>query len=74
MVLLDLGLPGVDGFEVCRHLRANGFDTTRIVAMTGYAQEADQRRTTEAGFDAHLVKPVPFERLEPLLAQFGSRV
>ena len=59
VVLLDIGLPGIDGYEVARRLREQpGGATVRIYAMTGYGQEEDRRRSLEAGFDGHLVKPV----------------
>ncbi len=67
-ILLDIGLPGMDGYEVCRRLRAQGFDTTRIIAMTGYGQDKDRQRAMEAGFDEHTVKPVEFAKLTRLLA------
>jgi PAS domain S-box-containing protein len=59
VVLLDIGLPGLDGFEVCRRIREQpwGKDTL-LVAITGWGQESDRRRSHEAGFDYHLVKPV----------------
>lgn len=68
VILLDLGLPGLDGYEVCRQLRQKGFTSTRIIAMTGYGQERDRRRSELAGFDTHTVKPVEIEVLEKLLA------
>jgi CheY-like chemotaxis protein len=58
VVLLDIGLPGMDGLEVCKRLRQQGMADTRIVALTGYGQDADKRRSEAAGFDAHAVKPV----------------
>jgi len=59
VVLLDLGMPGVDGHEVCRRLRAaEGGERLVIVAITGWGQSDDRRRSEDAGFDAHLVKPV----------------
>jgi PAS domain S-box-containing protein len=59
VVLVDLGLPGIDGYEVARAIRASGLGKrVRLVAVTGYGQKEDRRRSTEAGFDAHLVKPV----------------
>jgi len=59
VVLLDIGLPGLDGYEVARRLRAHpGGEAVRIYAMTGYGQEEDRRRSLAAGFDGHLVKPV----------------
>jgi signal transduction histidine kinase len=68
VVLLDIGLPGLDGFTVCRRLRQHAVTSrARIIAVTGYTQEEDRRRSREAGFDAHLVKPVDLEALEGLL-------
>ena len=59
VILLDIGMPGLDGYEVARRLRAmNHGQTFRIVAITGWGQEADRTRSKEAGFDLHLVKPV----------------
>jgi two-component system CheB/CheR fusion protein len=67
-ILLDLGLPGLDGYEVARQIRAlpDG-ERYLIVAITGYGQDRDRRRSAEAGFDAHLVKPVEIEQLRPIL-------
>jgi PAS domain S-box-containing protein len=59
IVLLDIGLPGISGYEVAKRLREHpGGESVRIYAMTGYGQEDDRRRSMEAGFDGHLVKPV----------------
>jgi len=59
VVLLDIGLPGISGYEVAKRLRQHpGGESVRIYAMTGYGQEDDRRRSMEAGFDGHLVKPV----------------
>jgi PAS domain S-box-containing protein len=59
VVLLDIGLPGMDGYEVARHLRKEkGSEGLVLVALTGYGQEADRRRAKAAGFDHHLIKPV----------------
>lgn len=64
VVLLDLGLPSMDGYEVARRLREwRAGRLPRLVAVTGYGQDNDRRKTREAGFDVHLVKPVPFELL-----------
>ncbi|MGH7174112.1 MAG: hybrid sensor histidine kinase/response regulator [Gemmataceae bacterium] len=68
VVLIDLGLPGLDGFEVARRIRAALAEGVRLVALTGYAQEEDRRRTNEAGFDAHLPKPVELEELNHVLS------
>jgi PAS domain S-box-containing protein len=69
VVLIDLGLPGLDGYEVARALRSspNG-KTTALIAVTGYGQADDRRRSKEAGFDAHLVKPVSQQLLLGLIA------
>ena len=70
VVLLDIGLPGMDGLEVARRLRQSpGLDHALIVAMTGYGQDEDRRRSREAGFDHHLVKPVDLDQLEKLLVR-----
>jgi PAS domain S-box-containing protein len=59
VVLLDIGMPGLDGYEVARRLRAlKRVEPLRIIAVTGWGQEADRTRAREAGFDVHLVKPV----------------
>ena len=69
VVLLDIGLPGMDGYEVASRLRATpGLAGVRLVAVTGYGQESDRRRARLAGFDHHLVKPVDLDRLRALLA------
>src|SRR5262249_11675767 len=67
VVLLDIGLPGMDGYEVCRRLREQNGGRLPIVAMTGYGQEKDRARALEAGFDAHTTKPVDFTQLLNLL-------
>ncbi len=69
VVLIDIGLPGLDGYEVARRLRARPEGRTALlVALTGYGREEDRRRAEEAGFDAHLVKPADPARLLALLA------
>ncbi len=69
VVLLDIGLPGIDGFEAARRIRAhNGDKRLLLVALTGWGQDEDRRRTAQAGFDAHLVKPVEIDALMKLLA------
>ena len=57
VILLDIGLPGMDGYEVCREMRRMGLEDALIVALTGYGQEEDRQRSREAGFDGHQVKP-----------------
>ncbi|MFK3737792.1 hybrid sensor histidine kinase/response regulator [Massilia sp. TN1-12] len=64
LAVVDIGLPGIDGYQVARALRADAsFDGMRLVALTGYGQEADRLRALDAGFDAHYVKPIDFEAL-----------
>ncbi|TMQ09211.1 MAG: response regulator [Deltaproteobacteria bacterium] len=68
VVLCDLGLPGMDGLEVCRSIRAMQLAEQPImVALTGWGRDTDRRRTAEAGFDHHLVKPVASDKLHALL-------
>ena len=69
VVLLDLGLPGMTGLELAERLRQEpGLEETFLVALTGYGAEEDRRRTSEVGFDAHLVKPADLGELQNLLA------
>jgi two-component system CheB/CheR fusion protein len=69
MVLLDIGLPVLNGYEVARRLRAEpDHRDTVLVAVTGYGGEEDRRRSLAAGFDHHMVKPVDFDSLQALLA------
>jgi len=69
IVLCDIGLPGMDGFQVAGALRRNPETAeVRLIAVTGYGQEEDRRRALEAGFDVHLVKPVDPEKLLGYLA------
>jgi len=67
VVLIDLGLPGLDGYEVARRIRETLGEAVTLVALTGYGQAEDRRRTREAGFDAHFVKPVDPETLSRAL-------
>ena len=74
VVLLDIGMPGIDGYEVARRLRKmKAGRSLRIVAVTGWGQEADRHRSREAGFDVHLVKPVEPGELLKVLHQKGGR-
>ena len=69
VVLLDVGLPKISGIEACRRIRSQPWGKNIvIVALTGWGQENDRRKTTEAGFDAHLVKPVDYDDLLQLIA------
>lgn len=70
VVLLDIGLPGMDGFTVAQELRRS-YPDLYLIAVTGYGRPEDQARSREVGFNSHLVKPVTRERLEALLAGMG---
>jgi CheY-like chemotaxis protein len=71
-VLLDLGLPGMDGYEVARFLRRHpGMERAVIIAVTGFARHEDRLRSAREGFDHHLVKPVEPEELRRLLRPLG---
>jgi PAS domain S-box-containing protein len=70
VVLLDIGLPGMDGYEVARQLRRDAsLKNVVLIAMTGYGQDGDRQQSQEAGFNAHLVKPVDLNMLQSLLAR-----
>jgi signal transduction histidine kinase len=71
VIMLDIGMPGMNGYEVARRVRAAG-NTATLVAMTGWGQEDDRRRSQEAGFDHHLVKPMNFDALERLLVKLAQ--
>ena len=74
IVLVDIGLPGIDGYEVARQIRAKLCDRSRLIALSGYGQEKDRQRAFDAGFDDHLLKPVdPTRLLEILAARRGQR-
>ena len=69
ITLIDIGLPGMNGYEVARRLRQlPAMETARLVAITGYGREEDRRAALEAGFNLHLTKPVDPDRLKKLLA------
>ena len=70
IALVDIGLPGIDGYEVARRIRMlPNAKTMMLVALTGYGQETDKQRALSAGFDQHLTKPVQIERLQTLLSR-----
>jgi signal transduction histidine kinase/ActR/RegA family two-component response regulator len=72
--LLDIGMPHMDGYEVARRIRAEPWGAQMtLVALTGWGQSEDQRRTREAGFDCHLVKPVSFEAVTDVMSRLASR-
>jgi len=69
-VLLDIGLPGLNGYEVCRRLRAEPWgEEMAIIALTGWGQDEDRRRSASAGFDGHLVKPATISDVSRALAK-----
>jgi two-component system, sensor histidine kinase len=68
LALVDIGLPGIDGYEVARRIRAADKQRPLLIALTGYGQPEDRRRAAEAGFDSMLVKPVDPNALSDLLA------
>ncbi len=73
VVILDLGLPSMDGFEIARQIEGQSWGKDiALVALTGWGQQEDYRKTTDAGFDAHLVKPVAPEDLLRILAHVSS--
>jgi PAS domain S-box-containing protein len=75
MILLDLAMPGMDGYEVRRHLREDpALEKAFLVAMTGFGNQDDKRRTREAGFDEHLIKPVELDALMGLLNEVRGRL
>ena len=70
LVLLDIGMPGMNGYEVARRLREQfGPDQLTLVALTGWGQEQDRRRSRDAGFDHHLTKPVELGTLRTVIAE-----
>ena len=69
LVLMDIGLPGLNGHEVCRHIRRQPWgEHIMVISLTGWGQEDDRRKSEEAGFNGHLVKPVDYDKLLNLLS------
>ena len=67
VIMLDIGLPGLDGYQVASRLREDAaFATTTLVALSGYGREQDRQRSKEAGFNYHFVKPVELDELTKL--------
>ena len=74
VVLLDIGLPGMDGYEVAERIRQQPvLQNVVLVAMTGYGQDADRQRSQEVGFNAHMVKPVDFGKVLEILATVSEK-
>jgi CheY-like chemotaxis protein len=74
IVLVDIGLPDIDGYEVARRLRDRLDPDTRLVALTGYGQPEDRAQAKDAGFHAHLVKPIEPAKLVQLLESLAVRL
>ena len=76
VILCDIGLPGMDGYQVARTLRQNRklAGATYVIAMTGYGREEDQKRAHEAGFNMHMTKPIDYNYLRKALANLPVRV
>ena len=69
VILLDIGLPGLNGFEIAKQIRLQpALKNIVLIALTGYGQESDRLRSHEAGFDYHLVKPSDFSKVLQILA------
>ena len=74
LILLDIGMPVVDGYEACRRLRADPRSAGAfIVAVTGWGQDQDKARAKQSGFDAHLTKPADLDVVEKMLANVPAR-
>src|SRR5678815_372410 len=74
VVLLDIGLPGLNGYEVAKRIRQEpAVQNTVLAAMTGYGQLIDRQRSHEAGFDHHLVKPADFAQVKQILATVAEK-
>ena len=74
VVLLDIGLPGLDGYEVAKRIRQHpDLTSVVLVALTGYHQETNGQRSQEAGFDYYLVKPADFQNVQQILATVSER-
>ena len=72
VALIDIGMPGMNGYEVARHVRQlPAADGITLIALTGWGQDEDRRRVREAGFDHHLVKPVDLASLQALLTSLA---
>ena len=73
LIVLDIGMPGMDGFEVAQRVRKRSdFDQIVLIAMTGWGQAEDRNRSKTAGFDHHLVKPADIVTLQTLLISGGK--
>jgi CheY-like chemotaxis protein len=73
VVLLDIGMPGMDGYEVCRRIRDQAGQAIGVVALTGWGHEKDKQLAADAGFDAHLTKPADPARLAEVIGGLSQR-
>ena len=74
VVLLDIGLPGLDGYEVAQRIRQQAtLKGMVLVALMGYGQDRDRQRSQEAGFDYHMVKPASFDEIEKILLSVSEK-
>jgi CheY-like chemotaxis protein len=70
LCILDIGLPGMDGYELARRLRTDPrMEGVKLLALTGYGHDVDRARALASGFDEHLVKPVPVDQLTAMIAR-----
>jgi DNA-binding response OmpR family regulator len=74
VVLLDIGMPGLDGYETCRRIREKWGSGVIIVAITGWGQQSDKRSALESGFDAHITKPADPTKLEQMICTLTKRM
>ncbi len=72
-ILLDIGLPKMDGYEVCRAIRQEGLRDIPIIAVTGYNRPEDCQKSQDAGFNLHMAKPVDIDELQQFLDTFPGR-
>jgi CheY-like chemotaxis protein len=74
VILMDIGMPGMDGYELCTNMRSEpALRNSVFIAQTGWGQQEHRQRSKEAGFDYHLVKPVPLPELETLIASIARK-
>jgi CheY-like chemotaxis protein len=72
VAVVDIGLPGMDGYQFARAMRERLGSGVRLIALTGYGTESDRQRAAQAGFDAHLTKPVDLDRLLALITEAAN--
>jgi len=76
VAIIDIGLPGINGYEVARRIREGALPWSRrvkLLALTGYGQPDDQAKALSAGFDLHVTKPIAADHLDRVLSKFGAR-